>query len=228
MTDIQFHECANIFPFMDSNAFDALRSDLRLNGLSSPIVLHDGKILDGRNRYRAMRQIQPEFSPSSAPGSFTKFSGQSPLAFVVSANLHRRHLNESQRAIIAAKLSLANPGKNRHQQGLSSPKVAALMRVSTGLVNEAKRVIKLDPDKALNVERGSERVGRHAMDGAVSVPLGPELRSQFGLLCDDLHRSNSDVLRELIQRAVNGEIQLLKAETPFVLGRSIGRPKRLT
>jgi len=50
---MEFHEIANIFPLMDGPEFTALVEDIRNNGLLDPIITHDGKIIDGRNRYRA-------------------------------------------------------------------------------------------------------------------------------------------------------------------------------
>jgi hypothetical protein len=76
--------------------------DIKANGLREPIVLYDGMILDGRNRYEACKLagVKPQFTelPELIPGS------ASPVQYVVSANLYRRHLTTSQRATIAAEM----------------------------------------------------------------------------------------------------------------------------
>src|SRR5258708_13516885 len=79
-------------------------------GHREPIILYRGKILDGRNRYRACRlkDINPRFREELPPD---------PYAFVASANLHRRHLDASQRAMIAADLATLRDGE--HKQGAS-------------------------------------------------------------------------------------------------------------
>jgi hypothetical protein len=69
-----------------------------------PITLHEGKILDGRNRHRAC-EIAGVFP------AFVEYIGADPLGFVVSHNLHRRHLTESQRGMVAAKLANLEDGQ---------------------------------------------------------------------------------------------------------------------
>lgn len=91
----QFHEVANIFPLMQGEEFEALKTDIAQSGQREPIWLHtDGSIIDGRNRYRACMDldIQPVFKTWDGKGSL--------VAFVVSLNLHRRHLDAGQRSMI--------------------------------------------------------------------------------------------------------------------------------
>ena len=94
--DLPFHPAANLFPLLEveSPEFGELVQDIREHGLLQPIVLCDGKILDGRNRYRACQHagVEPRF---------VEWSGDSPTAYVLSLNLHRRHLTDGQRAMIA-------------------------------------------------------------------------------------------------------------------------------
>src|SRR5690242_15540692 len=51
----EYHPAAALFPLMDVDGpeFGELVADVREHGLQQPIVLHEGKILDGRNRHRA-------------------------------------------------------------------------------------------------------------------------------------------------------------------------------
>jgi ParB-like chromosome segregation protein Spo0J len=91
---VEFHHLANIFPLLKGAAFNDLVADIKTHGLREPICLYDGQILDGRNRYRAClkARIEPRF---------TTHKGKDPLAFVVSLNLKRRHLNASQLSFVA-------------------------------------------------------------------------------------------------------------------------------
>jgi N6-adenosine-specific RNA methylase IME4 len=92
---LEFHEVARIFPMMGDEDYNALKLDIVDNGLLEPILTYQGKILDGRNRYRACVElgIEPKFQSWDGNGS--------PIQFVVSLNLKRRHLSSSQKAMIA-------------------------------------------------------------------------------------------------------------------------------
>jgi hypothetical protein len=93
------HEYANLFPMLDAQHLDELATDIKTNGQREPIVLLEGQILDGRNRCDACLKIKVD--------PFYRFydprqDGKSPLAFVLSRNLKRRHLTLSQAAAVAA------------------------------------------------------------------------------------------------------------------------------
>lgn len=97
MIHFEYHPVADLFPLMPDPELEALSRDIEANGLREPIWLHpDGRIIDGRNRYRASMLVGVE------PDTRTWDGEGSLVAFVVSLNLHRRHLNESQRAMVAA------------------------------------------------------------------------------------------------------------------------------
>jgi hypothetical protein len=112
---LPIHPYAELFPAMSHPEFDRLCGDIAVNGLQEEIVLYEGKVLEGRNRYLAClaRGVTPRFR---------EYAGEcgSPLAFVVTRNLHRRHLNESQRALVAARLKplFAEEARQRQQAGL--------------------------------------------------------------------------------------------------------------
>ena len=91
------HPAAELFPLMKGPEFGLLVEDIGQHGLREPVVMYQGLVLDGRNRLRAceISGVEPRFVEWDGVGS--------PLAFVLSRNLHRRHLNEGQRAIIAAR-----------------------------------------------------------------------------------------------------------------------------
>ncbi len=64
----EFHPFAAIWPLMDGEDFEKFAADIKSNGLHLPIVLYQGKILDGRNRYRACiaADFEPHFEDAKA------------------------------------------------------------------------------------------------------------------------------------------------------------------
>ena len=93
------HEMADIFPMMSAAEVDGLAADLKTNGLHQPIILYDGKVLDGRNRLAACKL-------SGTEPRFEEFDGteDEALALVLSLNLARRHLTTAQKATLAVNL----------------------------------------------------------------------------------------------------------------------------
>ncbi len=92
--------------------------DIATNGQRLAIELLDGKILDGRRRYTACRSI------NTVPKT-TEVKVADPVAYVMSLNLHRRHLTPGQRSMIAARARAMYDAaaKERMQAGKKNPPV---------------------------------------------------------------------------------------------------------
>jgi len=92
---IIYHPACLLFPRMSDAELQDLVDDIKLNGLRNPVILYQGKVLDGRNRLAACKKakVEPRFVEWDGEGS--------PLEWVISQNLYRRHLTASQRAVIA-------------------------------------------------------------------------------------------------------------------------------
>jgi len=146
------HPISNLFPLMEGKDLELLTQDIMIHGCRSAITIFEGKILDGRNRYRACLRAKVE-------PIFIDLVGDKPLNFVISTNLQRRHLTVSQRAMIAAKMANAKPG-NQFYGGASTTReqAANAMEVSKETVKDAKRVVREAPDKAREIERGEKTV----------------------------------------------------------------------
>jgi ParB-like chromosome segregation protein Spo0J len=107
-------------PVDGGEEFDALVADIKANGLCEPIVLYEDKILDGRNRYRAClaAKVEPHFMhPLVRPKNKNKELAiiDDPVAYVISKNIHRRHLTAKERRVLIAKLIAAQPEKSDRQ-----------------------------------------------------------------------------------------------------------------
>ena len=118
MSELEFHPLADIFPLIEGPEFDGLVEDICTHGVREPIWLYEGQVLDGRNRYRALVELGHDSFINAELDDvrfYRSYDGDDPAAFVVSLNLKRRHLNESQRAMVAAKL--ANMPDHRTEKG---------------------------------------------------------------------------------------------------------------
>lgn len=156
---VPFHPLADLFPMMDWDDLRDLAGDIKTNGLRQPIVTLDGMILDGRNRYRACLEcgVLPRF---------VDFDGDDPVAFVISLNLRRRHLNESQRALVGAKLSSMHVDNAKSGNiHMNATHASALLNVGRTTIDQAARVI----------ASGSEALVRAVEKGDVAVSAAAEV-----------------------------------------------------
>ncbi len=155
------HPSADAFPLMDDEQLRELADDIRERGLDEDIVTFGGLILDGRNRLQAclLAKVKPRF---------TAHRGKDPVAYVIAANLRRRHLNESQRALVAARLANLEQGrqvKTGKSAGLSQAAAAAKLSVGERTVRNARVVL----------ERAVPEVVRQVEAGKMAVSAAAEL-----------------------------------------------------
>ncbi len=94
----EIHPLSELFPEMQEESYIALKNDIRIHGQFEPVRLYEGKVIDGRHRLRACIEL------GIAPLVKSEDSNEL-VALVISLNLHRRHLTETQRGMIAAKLA---------------------------------------------------------------------------------------------------------------------------
>ena len=102
---LTFHRHADRMPMMGDEEFDQLVENIKEIGLQNPIVLYEGQILDGRNRYLACIK-------AGVPPKSVEFDGEDPIAFVHAVNVHRRHLTVEQKLDLVAKLLVESPERS--------------------------------------------------------------------------------------------------------------------
>jgi len=151
MEQLKFHPVSEIFPSMPPAEFDALVADITANGLREPIHIMGDSVVDGRHRYRACLQagVEPQFVVVP--------DGTDLNALVISLNLRRRHLDESQRAMVAARLANLPLGSNQHAQicAPSQDSAAEMLNVSRRTVQHARAVLEHGaPELATAVDSG--------------------------------------------------------------------------
>jgi N6-adenosine-specific RNA methylase IME4 len=134
---MKFHPLATIFPMMAADALDLLAADIKEHGLQEPVTVYEDKILDGRNRARACEAAGVELRTAPLP------EGVNPRAFIISENLHRRHLSASQIAMVVASMTLkpmGRPPKNSSPELLSEAEAAKRYGVSVPHIKRAVHV----------------------------------------------------------------------------------------
>jgi hypothetical protein len=191
---LTIHPYAELFPPMSSPEFDRLCGDIQLHGLQEEIVVHDGQVLEGRHRYLACLA-------KGGPPRFRPYAGEcgSPLAFVIARNVHRRHLSESQRALLAARLrplfeevarqrrlaslnqgsqppvplNLAERG-NREPKGESAEQAGEMLKVSRCSVRAADKVRRQGVPALVDALAG----GKVSVSAAVRIAALPPEQQQ--------------------------------------------------
>lgn len=217
---MEMHPLCRILPEMTDAEFRPLVADIRAKGLMRPIVLFEGKILDGRHRFRACAEagVEPRFE---------QYTGSDPVGFVQSSCMHRS-LSATQRALVAAGFleyereqarKRMESGVNQHspvenlpqgsgkardkagsRMGVSGksvtdaehvmskavPEVVEKLKNGEMALNEAKRIVELNPSAQRNIaalpkkERHDaigaahyRRTAARARDTRVAQPTAP-------------------------------------------------------
>lgn len=202
-SELKAHPAAELFPLMEGEDFAGLMADIKAHGQRDPIVVHEHQILDGRNRYRACQElrIKAKLAEWDEEGD--------AVEYVVSKNLHRRHLSDSQRALVSAKLKTWSLGENQHSgEGLrncrpyTGPEAAKLLNVGTTTFYEAKKVLaEGTPEEIRAIESGEMSV--HSVAEQIKRGSTPDQRKKSR----DKSLSSTGRNPERIQRAqLNAEV----------------------
>ena len=216
---LEFHPLSQIFPLIEGAEFDELVEDIRAHGVREPIWTYDGQILDGRNRYRAS-------AAAGADCPIREYFGDDPAAFVISLNLKRRHLNESQRAMVAARLANMKQGARTDLApigAMSDAQAATMLNVGERSVERAKTVQRdAVPEVVADVERGDVSVSAAA--DVASLPVKRQIdimatlpRDEAGKLTPEAKKALAPIIRE-----VRAERGATKKETRAALEVTLG------
>jgi hypothetical protein len=167
---VKFHPLADIFPLMTGQEFDELVADIKANGLHEDIVLHEGMILDGRNRYRACLEADVPPTPVHGDKWITD-----PAAYVISANIRRRHLTAEQKRELIAKLLASDPSKSDRQvAGIikASPTTVGTVRAKMEAKGEVSKLDTRIDRKGVKqpAKKKRKRRSRYTIGGKAASP----------------------------------------------------------
>lgn len=160
---IKVHPAADLFPLMSEAELPELGEDIKKNGLTSPIIF-DAKtfsLLDGRNRLDAMELVGVPFeprhwlpknarwrserwaieieTPEGKRSVEAEVSHGDPYDYVISANIHRRHLTTEQRLQLVDQLTKARPE-------LPANQIAKLAKVSPHTAIKSRKNLEASGD----------------------------------------------------------------------------------
>jgi ParB-like chromosome segregation protein Spo0J len=212
----EIHPAAELFPTMSDEELQGLIADIQANGQHEPATLWCGKLIDGRNRAKACESLGVELQCCELDPD------TDPIKWVLSYNLHRRHLTPSQKAMVAVKLKellepeakerkRANGGDKKSAKArekseveiLPPPKdktksrdqAAAAVGVSGKLVDAAEKVTK----------KGTPELQAAVVKGDVSVSRAAKIAEQpaekQSSMIDAPRQSNDEpALKRMIER----------------------------
>jgi hypothetical protein len=173
---MEFHPLANEYPLMSDEELAVLVEDMRQKGFDErfPIVMHEGKILAGRDRWRAAQA-------AGVPATYSSLRlGEDPVALLRRDNEQRKHFPpEVLHALRQARIEREGASRRNGQslraiaesEGISETQVRRDLDTSATAPGGA-----VDPPNGKVTGRdGKQRPARRAgkTTGADSHKLGP-------------------------------------------------------
>lgn len=210
------HPVAELFPLLEGDAFEELKADIRENGLRVPIVVtSNGVILDGRNRWRACQAVDAASRDSLPAKSRLQYEvvdlpAASQADFVLSLNVHRRHLTTGQRAMLAARL--------RVKFGYGQAECAAIFSVSVSTLKHAEAVLDGgDADLIASVDGDCVKVSAAAetlRKRRAADPARREERARQKAAKEQAKRQREATAARLVATAVAEPLSIAEAPSP--------------
>lgn len=161
--EVQFHPLIEAFPLMGKDDFARLLEDIELCGQQQPVIFFEGKVLDGRNRVNACREL-------GMHTEYQEFAGteEDAFKFVMSANLHRRQLNSSQKAMVALDI-LPRIDEVREEKRIEKIKNKAKTRKEEAVWEEPDATDDVREERVKRIAADILRVNERFIDGAADL-----------------------------------------------------------
>lgn len=163
------HPVAALFPMMTDEELDDLAADIAANGLIHPLVRDaDGQLIDGRNRAEACRRagVEPRWE---------ELDGRDAVAYILAANVQRRHLSKGQTAMAVARACVLT-------QNGSMRDVARAAGTSAARIAYAAVVLDHAPDLADAVLSGAVPLDEAYTAARQRKEAAASLEARFGRL----------------------------------------------
>jgi len=167
---LQQHPLSAIFPSLPDDELKALAADIKTHGLHSAITIYKGEVLDGWHRYRACAMVG--VNPRTM-----EYKGSDPVAFVKSANWHRRHLTASQRGFTETGLVQWKPSgdpKGGGVQNCTPAKSVAEMAEDSGTSERTIQQSKVVHTNGTDTLKEAVKEGKIAVSKAAKIAKLPK------------------------------------------------------
>lgn len=161
LANLEVHPVADMFPMLTSAELAELAESIAANGLLEPIVVFEGKLVDGRNRLAACEVAGVEPDVVDYPGE-----PEGLVSWIMAKNLDRRHLTPSQRAMLGARLATLAKGHRPRGERSQTPtqrQAAELVGVGERSIRRARQVLESgDEELVAQVDQGQVAVSAAA------------------------------------------------------------------
>jgi len=219
---LPIHPAANILPPINDDELAVLSEDIKIHSQQQPVALfHDSdgniSLLDGRSRLNAMEKIgaaiikDGELDPDAVaiiavPGNVD------PYAYVMSANVHRRHLNNDDKRGVIADLLKARPDQSNRQVAAQvgvDHKTVGTVRTqceATGEIPQLKKTVGADGKSRSKPQKASKPVSPRKTEPIGSPPVRysevpatsvPRLSATAHFLVNDVSRLLKEAVPKL-------------------------------
>lgn len=211
------HPAASFFPLIEGEEFDALVMSIKTVGLMNPIVLKDGMLIDGRNRLRAILELQSNHSSIKILTKELELDVKSISEYIFHTNIQRRHLTPDQMASIGyeilpmiAKEREAKQASTQFKKGVS-PNPGGKPKAEVETVSpppEPRDIKKKDEQSTVGQIAKLTKVSHHKARQVVAVAKAVEA---------------GELPKETIAQVKSGEVKL-KDVAPKPIQKPIPKP----
>ena len=218
------HPAADLFPVMSEMELRELGEDIKTNGLVSPLTLYGDKLLDGRNRLDAMELVGITLDWGAGDDYTATLQGMvyslpdrliNPYDYVVSTNLHRRHLTGEQKRELIAKILKAKPeASNRKiaKQTKTDHKTVAAVRgdlESTGEIPQLEKTTGADgKQRKSRAKKAPEPIG----SGSSEINVEQRKAEHARKAAEDVIKGKESGERSLLVSSIQSTPESEKAE----------------
>lgn len=145
-SEIEVHPICAAFPMMTGDEFDELLADMQKHGQREPVTYWRGQLIDGRNRLKACEVLNIE------PDTCELDACEDGVSWIVSQNLHRRHLTPSQKAMVAQSI-------REHYDAEAANRKAEGQRRGAATTKGLVEILPPSDDRAKARDKAGEAVG---------------------------------------------------------------------